>query len=73
MSVPNVTGYFPPSSGLLTKVQTTPGRIRKDSHFDWGFDIALVCCEDDELITVKSRTIPHCYLNTNKRKEQSLR
>eukprot|EP00957_Ditylum_brightwellii_P150871 11488110-Ditylum_brightwellii.AAC.1 len=73
MSVPNVTGYFPPSSGLPIKVQTKPGRTRKDLHFDWGFNIALVCHQGDELITVKSGTITHCYLNTNKRKEQSLR
>eukprot|EP00957_Ditylum_brightwellii_P007667 579831-Ditylum_brightwellii.AAC.1 len=73
MSVPNVTDYFPPSGGLPLKVQTKPVRTRKDSHFDWDFDIALICCEDDEPITVKIRTILHCYLNTNKMKEQSLR
>eukprot|EP00957_Ditylum_brightwellii_P206150 15347043-Ditylum_brightwellii.AAC.1 len=73
MSVPNVTGYSPPSGGLPIKVQTKLGRTRKDPHFNWGFNIALVCPEENEPITVKSRTIPHCYLSINKRKKQSLR
>eukprot|EP00957_Ditylum_brightwellii_P054597 4136956-Ditylum_brightwellii.AAC.1 len=55
------------------KVQTKPGKTRKCSHLYWGFDIALVCCEDDEPITLTSRTILQCYLNTDKRKEQLLR
>eukprot|EP00957_Ditylum_brightwellii_P039281 2971473-Ditylum_brightwellii.AAC.1 len=67
ISLPTVTGYFAPSGGPPVKVQPKPGRTKKDSHYDWGFNITLICHEDDEPLTTKARTVPYCYLNIFKR------
>eukprot|EP00957_Ditylum_brightwellii_P014790 1115145-Ditylum_brightwellii.AAC.1 len=59
MILTTMTDYFAPSGGFPVKLQPKTGRTKKDLHYDWGFNIALVCHEDDEPITTKARIAPH--------------